>query len=216
MLENWGMLLFVLVALVFLGGFVLGTQWNVRKGNQILKWLRGGLTHIGDKSTLRWLGSSVIELKIAKAKSPFRAAETLIVFEPRDIVFLWVLARAQDRRDLLIFRAQLHEVPRFEIEVFNPKGWTTHNTERDVRRKDWTPLDLPADQPLRAYYSGNAGASAKPLIDLALRASDRLVRLSLHRDVPNLELHWRLPDPKTQSARDFFMDLRKLGEDATR
>lgn len=212
--ENWGFPLFVVAVLIFMGWFIVGTQTNVRKGDAVLKWLRQGLPLVGERTTMRWLGSSVVELKIAKAKDPFRNVETLVVFEPRDVVFLWAFARLRGRRDLVIFRAQLRSAPTFEMEAFDPTAWTAHGVERDVRSKSWTQVDLSATaQPLLAFYSGEVGAVAKPLIDLATQAGGKLVRLSIHRSVPNLQVHWLLPDLSSRAARDLFLKVRQLGED---
>ena len=212
MSETWGFSLFVFATIIFLGGFAIGTQWNVRKGDRALKWFRDGMPLIGEKTTMRWLGSSVVELKIQKAKDPFRNAETLVVFEPRDVLLLWAFTHARGRRDLIIFRAQLSTAPGFELEVFDPNAWRTHEIERDVTRKNWTRLELPGAS-LHAYYAGDGAANiAKPLIDLAQRAGGKVVRLSVHRTVPNLEVHWLLPDLKSDSSRDWFSNLRRIGE----
>jgi hypothetical protein len=211
-----GFALFVAAVLIFLGWFFVGTQWNVRKGDAVLKWLREGMPLLGERTTMRWLGSSVVELKIAKAKDPFRNVETLVVFEPRDVPFVWAFSRWRGRRDLIIFRTQLRSAPTYELEAFDPKGWTTGGIERKMHERNWTPLDLSATGwSLLAYYSGEPPRAPKPLIDLASQAGGRLVRLSVHRSVPNLEVHWLLPDISSRpTARDMFTKLRQLGEAA--
>ncbi len=214
--ENWGFLLFILAVLIFMGWFFLGTQWNIRKGDAVLKWLRQGLPLVGERTTMRWLGSSVMEMRIAKAKDPFRSVETLVAFEPRDVLFLWALARLQGRRDTLIFRSQLRASPSFELEAFQPKSWTAPNRLHLQDNKDWSPVDLPKTQPLIAYYVGDTASRARPLINLASHTGGELVRLSVRRTVPNLEVHWLLPDPGSCSARDLFLKLRQLGEDTLR
>ncbi len=114
----------ILVVLFVVGWFALGTHYNVRKGEQTLVWLQQGLPLIGEKTTLRWLGSSVVELKIPSAKPPFRDAEVLAVLEPRDVAPLWWIARLRGRRDLLVVRGTLLRLPRTEIEAADPKAWT--------------------------------------------------------------------------------------------
>jgi hypothetical protein len=207
----------LIVAIAVLGSFALGTTWNVRKGNQVMKWIRDGLPLIGERSTYRWLGSSVVELKIAKAKSPFRNSETLVVFEPRDILLFWGWARWRGRRDMLIFRAQLESAPGYEIEVFDPNAWTTHNTERDVAKKNWTKLDLAPHPALRAYYSSKADTSQiSRIVNLANQLDGKLIRLSIHRDLPNLEIHWLLPDLKTARANQVFGQVKQIASTLTR
>lgn len=212
MLETFGFPILVAVVVIFLGWFFVGTQWNVRKGDAILKWLNQGLSLVGEKSTMRWLGSSVMELKIAKAKDPFRTAETLALFEPRDVFFTWGVSHWQGRRDTIIFRAQLRSAPTFDLEVFDPQGWTTRTSESALRQKNWTRTDLTAGQPLVAYSSGAWKGDPHVLVDIAARGGGRLLRLAVRRNVPNLEVHWILPDLQSHPARELFTTLRKIGE----
>ncbi len=53
------MAIFVVAVIAIVGWFAVGTHLNVRKGHQFLDWLQGGLPLVGEKTTLRWLGSSV-------------------------------------------------------------------------------------------------------------------------------------------------------------
>jgi hypothetical protein len=78
---------YILVAAVilFMGWFAIGVVYNLRRGEALLKWMQGGLPSIGQKTTFRWLGTSVAELVIAHAKKPFRRLETLLVLKPRDV-----------------------------------------------------------------------------------------------------------------------------------
>lgn len=201
----------MIAAIAVLVSFALGTTWNVRKGDQVMKWIRGGLPIIGERTTYRWMGSSVVELKIAKAKPPFRTSETLVIFEPRDILLIWGWARWRGRRDMMIFRAQLQAAPGYEVEVFDPNAWTTHNTERDVEKKNWSKVDLGSHPALRTYIFGNANRDdLAQLVDLTDQLGGKLVRLSIHRDIPNLEVHWLLPDTKTESASKVFSKLQQL------
>ena len=216
-LEDLAMPVTIFFALVVLGWFVWGTQTNVRAGDHVMKWLQGGLPMIGEKTALHWMGSSVMQLRIAKGKAPFRSAETLVIFEPRDVIFLWLLSRLQGRRDLMIFRGTLNSAPRFELEILDPKGWTTNQTKRDVQKKNWTPMEVAGHASLRAYRSGDADVvTAQRIADLAARAGGKLVRLSVHRDTPNIEAHWLLPKIETAPARDLFSTIREIGEEVLR
>jgi hypothetical protein len=117
----------------------------------------------------------------------------------------------------MIFRGTLTAAPNFELEVFDPKGWTTSHLTRDVQKKNWTRLDWVEQPALQVYYSGNAGATAaKNLTALAARTGGTLMRLSIHRDVPNIEAHWLMPNFETTRARELFSNLRELGEQALR
>ncbi len=57
--------LMALVVLV-LGSFALGSASNVKRGNRALKWMQGGLKSLGDKATVRWIGTTAVDLGLDK------------------------------------------------------------------------------------------------------------------------------------------------------
>src|SRR3990172_1110431 len=104
-MDSFQPLLVIAVTLV-MGWFAGGVIFNIRRGNAVLKWMQAGLPALGEKTTLRWLGTSAVELGIAKAKPPFRRFELVVILEPRDVPWLWIWSMARGRRDLLILRGQ--------------------------------------------------------------------------------------------------------------
>lgn len=210
--ESWQFPLLVFVMVVVLGSFFGGTQLNVKKGDKFLKWLRGGLPIVGERSTMRWLGSSVLELKINQAKDPFRNAETLVLFEPRDVIPLWAFEHWRGRRDTLVFRSQLRSAPAFELEAYDAHGWTRRDVARSQEGKSWSKLNM-AEDGLVAYGSGRAQANAQALVDAAAKTGGKLLKLSVRRTVPNLEVHWVLPGDQGASAQEFFSAVKKLGQE---
>ena len=200
--------IFVLVVLAVVGWFAIGTHYNVRKGEATLRWLQDGLPLVGEKTTLRWLGSSVVELKIQQARTPFRQAEVLVVLEPRDVAPLWGLARLRGRRDLFIFRGSLRAQPHVELEALDPGSWSTRGL-KDRLPSDWTPMPAPA--PLAAYTPGQQAAASQLLVAAELEGCP-LVRLALRRSEPNLEAQWRLDQLRKHPARAVFETLRRVSE----
>ena len=73
------------VALLLVAAFALGSAYNLKRGNDVLRWLRPALPALGERTTLQWLGTSVVKLTIANAKPPFKEIEVLIAMEPRDV-----------------------------------------------------------------------------------------------------------------------------------
>jgi hypothetical protein len=214
-IGDWVTNILIVITLVAIGWFGFGTIANIRAGNRAMKWLREGLSVIGEKTTMSWIGSAAVQFKIAKAKGAFRETETVFAFEPRDVVFLWLLARLQGRRDLMIFRGTLNAAPDFELEIFDPHSWLATNSQKEIREKQWQRLALPDQFGVQAYYSGVVDAArVQSLITLATRAGARLTYLSIRRRLPNLQAHWRLPNPEKVSARALFSDMRELGNQA--
>jgi hypothetical protein len=100
-----------IAALLVVGWFAAGTLWNVRKGGAVMRWMQGGLPLLGPRATVRWLGSTTVELGIAGAKPPFERVTLVIFLEPRDLPWLWGITHLRGRRDTLIVRAQLRNPP---------------------------------------------------------------------------------------------------------
>jgi hypothetical protein len=199
----------ILVVLLVVGWFALGTHFNVRKGHAWLRWLQDGLPLAGAKTTLRWLGSSVVELKIQKAEPPFRSAEIFLVLEPRDVGPLWALARLRGRRDLFIFRATLSSQPHLQLEVFDPRAWSARGIARRCEEQRWE--SIPVSAPLVAYGPGQPAAAAQVLQAAELPGSP-LVRLSVRRTEPHLEIQWDLAHLRKLSSRTVFETLRHVTE----
>jgi hypothetical protein len=210
-MEPTQTILFVLVAVV-MGWFAFGVVWNIRRGNAVLKWLQGGLPHLGEKTTLRWLGSSVVELGLAKAKPPFRRAELLLVMEPRDVPWFWVFARLRGRRDTLIFRGQLASAPQFEFDVLAPGSWSEQIALQRGETRRWEAETLAADATFRAPSATRplSRQVAPGALECARRVGATVWRLSSRREFPHLELHIPLPDPNQQDATEFVSALRAL------
>lgn len=196
---------------IIVGWFALGMIYNLRRGDAVLKWMQDGLPCIGQKTTFRWLGTSVAEMVIAHAKKPFRRLDTLLVFKPRDVFFMTIAAYFQGRDDIVIFRSHLNTAPLTDLELLDLKTWSGRDTEKRMRHKNWE----------STTYQGLHLMAPAGLLDLATTTLDRLslpmqklsthyARFSLSRAAPNFEIHVPLPDHKTRDAKQYFETLRDL------
>jgi hypothetical protein len=196
--------------------FALGTHRNIRKGNDLLKWLQGGLPLLGARTSLRWLGSTAAILKIREAKDPFREAEVVVVLKPRDVTFLWAWARAKGREDFLILRGRLLGSPRFEFEAGDQRGWTGMERLRRLDSEAWLQSDW-GDPNIKVAHSddADAGAARKAWEDLTA-ASGGVWRLSVRRDNPHLEVHLLPPDIASVPADQLVEAFRTFARAVSR
>jgi hypothetical protein len=205
-----GSSLLILLIGGFMLWFALGTQRNIRRGNELLTWLQQGLPKLGKRTTLRWLGSSAVQLDIVEPSAPFDAAQVVVVLEPRDIGFLWAWARAHRRRDFLILRASMDRPPPYEVEAGNPGGWTGGDRLRKLDPVVWQ---------RDAWVDRNVGLAHTPGYDMdrirrtweVLEATSGGVwRLSVRRERPHLEVHLRPPDTGRVRAETLLQAFRDL------
>lgn len=201
----------VVAVVIIMGWFAFGVIYNLRRGDALLKWMQGGLPSIGQRTTFRWLGTSVAELVIAHAKKPFRRLETLLVFKPRDVFWMTIAAYFQGREDIVIFRAHLHTAPLVDLELVDTKTWSGRATSQQVARRKWESktyegLQLMAPRGLLDLATTTLDGLATPMQKL----SPRYARFSLRRDAPNLEVHVPFPAYRTSDATQYFEALRDL------
>jgi hypothetical protein len=208
-------LLLLLLTAVLLW-FALGTVRNIRRGNEVLRWLQGGLPRLGRRTTLQWLGSSAVRLRLASAASPLTEAELVIVLEPRDLAWLWAWSRRRGRRDFLIARGSVARAPRFELEAGNPSGWTG---ESRLARLDQTAWSQESWGAARVAYSRDADPAAiRSLWDRMSPSGGSLWRLSVRRERPHLEVHIPVIDVEAQDAGELitcFIELARTAVDAS-
>lgn len=204
-------------AVAVVAWFAAGTIWNVRKGNALMRWMQGGteggLRALGDRTTVRWLGSTAVEMVIRDGKDPFAGVTVVIFLEARDLPWMWVIGRSRGRQDTLIVRGVLRRAPTFELEVLDPGSWSGRDALPRVplewlRREATTPGGL-----IVHHASTGALAHAYALLALIQRAGLVVMRLSVRRTEPHVQLHVRFPDCR-QPASDFFKAVRDLAERA--
>ncbi len=197
-----------------MGWFAVGSIWNVRKGSATLRWFKEGLPLLGEKTTLRWLGTTSVELVLAKARPPFENVTLVIFLEPRDVPWIWALSRWRGRRDALIVRGQTRRPPPHDIEALDRGSWSEREARQRMASEPWTARGLAALGELTVFTKvEEALPLAGALLDLARGAGMKVRRLSVRRRDPNLQLHVDLPVPPTPAAQ-FFGALRAIGERA--
>jgi len=193
--------------------FAAGTIWNVSKGRALMRWMQGGLPVLGERTTVRWLGSTAIELMIRDGKAPFADVTVVIFLEPRDVPWLWALGRSRGRSDTLIVRGILRQIPSVELEALDPVSWSGRDAVRRVPR-EWLARQVAAPGEVVVHHINVAAlARADALLELARRAGMAVRRLSVRRSAPNFQLHVSLPD-RRQPAREFFEAVHALAERA--
>jgi len=193
-------------AVAIVAWFAAGTIWNVRKGSVLMRWMQGGLSVLGGRTTVRWLGSTAVEMVLSDAKPPFAAVTLVIFLEPRDLPW-WPISRARGRRDTLIIRGMLRRAPAVELEALDPASWSGRDALPRVPR-EW----LVREGKIVVHCeSSPALERADALIARAQGAGMQAARLSVRRAEPHFQLHILLPD-RARPAREFFEAVHGLSE----
>jgi hypothetical protein len=195
-----------IAAVAVVAWFAAGTIWNVRLGGEVMRWMQGGLPTLGERTTVRWLGSSAVELVIDQGKAQFAKVTVVIFLEPRDLPW-WPISRSRGRRDTLILRSTLRRAPGFELEIVDPASWSGRDALPRIPG-EWQIRD----GKLRIHHESAAALErAEALLARAERAGLVIMRLSVRRTEPNFQLHVALPE-RRGPAREFFEAVHALAE----
>jgi hypothetical protein len=223
MLEQLFDPLIFIMAVVAISGavwFAIGSTWNLKRGNDALKWLRVGLPALGEKTTLQWLGTSVVKLYIAKAKTPFKDLEILIVLEPRDVPLFWLWHHLRGRRDTLLFRGNLREPPAFEVELVNLNLWTGREGLTRLDQTAWPKVSLSGVATLSPFLAFAHGLQASDrLQDWFTRSTHltpELARISLRRSATyHVQWHSTVPPLNAVASSEIIRLLQQIGKQAS-
>jgi hypothetical protein len=201
----------IALVLVVVGWFAAGTIWNLRQGNAVLRWMQGGLPQFGERTTFRWLGTTAIEMVLRAAKPPFTEVTLIVFMEPRDLPWLWAFGRLRGRRDTLIIRAKLRQVPALDLEAIEPGSWSGRDARRHLGGVSWGTAQR--DGTLSVYVHGD-GERARALLGLCQEAGLTVRRFSVRRSEPHFQLHVALPH-RVAGAPEFFDAVRRIGDAAS-
>ncbi len=206
-------ILIAVAAVATVAWFAAGTIWNIRRGRLLMRWMQGGLPALGERTTVRWLGSSAIELVIRDGKAPFASLTLVIFLEARDTPWMWAFGRARGRRDTLIIRGVLRRAPQREFEALDAASWSGREALARVPA-EWSARQATASGEIDVHYGSAAALEcADVLLMEARRAGLVIKRLSVRCDEPHFQVHVSLPDQR-QPARAFFGTVQAIAERA--
>jgi hypothetical protein len=208
--------LLVVGLLVVMLAFALGTQRNISRGNARLRWLQSALPALGRRTTMRWLGSSAVQLDLVEPAEPFRDVTILYVLEPRDVPLLWLFSRASGRRDVLIVRANLRRAPRLELEAATRSAWIKAPDAEEAA--GWVTTPFPTGVQATAVTGADASevAAARRGWERLDAAAEAVWRMSIRRTVPHLEVHVRPNDAEGVPAARIVDPIRDLATELAR
>lgn len=205
-----GQRILLVLALVMLLWYVIGTWYNRRRGIRTLNWLREGLDSLGGQVQASWIGSAAsgARLVIDNAAPPFRQLEMTFLLESRELLLLWLVNWLRGRRDQLIIKAHVHLPQKGEMEVV-PRGSRLERSICQEHRPSWQWEEGPYS--LRIAYRGGQSDVLKASVTPFLHNyGPYLHRFSWRKEKPHLLLHARLAGLVDCSPTDFFDDLAQV------
>lgn len=203
----------LIIFLTLLLWYLMGMQYNIRRGRRALKWLEQGLPVIGEKAALNWSGVSHVQIQLTKAKEPFRSADVSIDLVPHEIPFWWLWKANAAKQNTIVLRAQLRTAPRFDLVSHSPHVSADEQLKRSGTGQ-WTAVQGGLANSMSADIRGSISPYAvNRLIMQTTLEGMTLTRLVVHRSAPNLEVHYLLPQFAQVSSQRVFTGVHQLGKE---
>ena len=196
---------------VLILGYILGYFYNRQRAEQIYKWLKQGLSTLGEVSLGEKLPGMATggRLEVNQAAAPLKRVEAVYLLAPRENLLFWMFHLLQGRGDELVVWINYLSKPEQSIEV-GRKG----DRQFEKRLKD-------KGKPALSIVDGNRGLQVaveeKPGALLAGKVQSFLsshpstvIRLALRPEKPHLFLRANLRTIQKGTAVEFFTTLREL------
>lgn len=191
--------------------YVIVAYMNRQRGLRIYRWIRDGLTIFGSITDVQWIGSSGSGAKIVinNADNPFERVEVIYLLESREILPLWLINMARDKRDEMIFKASLRRNPSQEIEVAREGDKQFSKILVHDNKPPFTLISAPEGFQIACRGKENQ-INFQNLREYLLEEGETTRSLSLRKERPHLVLRISLPKSIKTPAGDFFSSLNNL------
>ncbi len=203
--------IFVGVAVILLGWFVIGNELMRRRAGRLAVWGKRTLDPMGGRQSIRWLTMHSFRLEVEQPKAPYRSASLTGLVEAWDVPINWLWNRLHGRRDIAMVQVTLAQAPIWGMEVFRPGSLFAGDARHFARLEAW------AEEPLEEFRLAPAAeaprALARELIAALGPHRQHLLRLAVRRQGAHLTLAINVADPghlQTAEVARLLDDLARI------
>ena len=116
---NTGQWVVIIVCSVLILGYILGYFYNRQRAEQIFRWLKLGLSSLGEVSLGEKLPGMATggRLEVSQASAPLKKVEAVYLLAPRENILFWIFHMLQGRSDELVVWVNYQSRPEQSVEV---------------------------------------------------------------------------------------------------
>lgn len=203
----------IALSIVLVVWYFVGSQMNRRRAISLLRWIREGLPTLDGEATMNWIGRSAFQVNVQKVKYPFKRMGLMVLLEPREVLLLWLFNHLRGQRDLLVFKAELRNRPKAEVEIMPKGGKITKEVLKAIEGETWTRGEI-EDTDLMVIRKGKGAVSlAERLTPLLHEHAPYILRLSLRKESPQFLANLSLSGLEREPAEALFGLLKEMSEE---
>lgn len=209
---NTGQWVVIILAGILILSYILGYYYNRQRAENIYKWLKGGLSSLGEVTLGDKLPGMATggRLEVNQASAPFKRLEAVYLLAPRENPLFLIFHLLRRRGDELIVWVTYQSKPDQSIEVAR-RG--DQQFEKRLKAIDKPTLSLlESSHGLQMAVEDKSGSGLIASVQTLLtNYPSSVIRLVLRPDKPHLYLRTNLRIMHRTSAADFFASLKGLG-----
>ncbi len=209
---NTGQWAVIIIAGVLILAYILGFYYNRQHAEQIYKWLKQGLSSLGEVSLGDKLPGMATggRLEVNQAAAPFKRVEAVYLLAPRENPIFLLFHLLQRRGDELVVWVNYQTKPEQSLEVARPGDRQFEKRLVDTEKPALSPVE--GVRGLRMAVEAKPGSTlAEKVQEFTTKYSACVIRLAIRPDKPHLYLRTSLRIMRTTSAEALFTDLKNLG-----
>ncbi len=208
---NTGQWVVVIIAGILILAYILGYYYNRQHAEQIYKWLKPGLSSLGEVSLGDKLPGMATggRLEVNQAAAPFKRVEAVYLLAPRENPIFLIFHLIQRRGDELVVWVNYQAKPEQSVEVAR-----LGDRQYDKRLLD---KEKPVLSPVEGLRGLRMAVETKPGSPLASQVQafiskypSNVIRLAIRPDKPHLYLRTSLRIMRSTTAESLFADLKNM------
>jgi hypothetical protein len=208
---NTGQWVVIIVCSVLILGYILGYLYNRQRAEQIFKWLKLGLSTLGEVSLGEKLPGMATggRLEVSQASAPIKKVEAVYLLAPRENILFWIFHMLQGRSDELVVWVNYQSRPEQSVEVAR-KG--DRQFARRLIDKERPALTMAEEiQGLQIATEAKSGSLLFGKVQAFLsNHGSSVIRLAVRPEKPNLYLRLNLRLMRRLTATELFSTLKDL------
>jgi len=199
--------------------------WSIVLGEierrRIVRLARAGsrlVESFGPNPTFTWLRPTAFEVRLSRARRPFRDLRLVLWIQPRRIFPVWLFNLVRGYRDVVGIAADLAVTPTVQIELLDSSTAVGKRALGQAIARGWSTRTVRIGAVERTLATPASGDFERVLYRLTGRLPfepKALLRLGVHLVEPHLSLSIADPERILASERELATWLKRVADVAT-
>jgi len=209
---NTGQWVVIIIAGILIFSYIVGYYYNRQRADQIFRWLKSGLSTLGEVSLGDKLPGMATggRLEVNRPAAPMKSVEAVYLLAPRENPLFLLFHMLQRRSDELIVWVNYQSRPEQSIEVARPGD---RQFDKRLQDKEKPALSLIEGMPglLMAVETKPDSVLMGKVQSFLSRYPSGVIRLAIRPDKPHLYLRANLRLMQKVTPGALFTELKGLG-----